>query len=778
MNPISAAKPGTDRRIGADAPRVDAHDKVTGRLRYAADHTPPRLTHACVVTATIGKGVIRRIDTATAARVPGVLLILTHDNMDRLQPVGFVLAGGHAFQSRPPLQSRRVAYRGEIVALVVAESAEAAAQAAADIRVDALAEPFAVNMDAALAQTVDQSSAIPLPFTADKAFGDADRALAGVDVVVEREYRVPAQHQNPMELLATVAEWTGGELTVHESTQAADAVRHGLARQFGLAAERVRVLSPSIGGGFGQKNSLMPHTTLAAAAARRLGRPVKLVLPRAQAYHNASFRPASLHRIRLGGNRDGRMVAAIHESRSQTSRFDLMPALGTDITARMYDLAHFRGHERLVRLDTQTPGFMRAPYELAASFALESAVDELATRLAIDPVALRLLNDTPRDPLTGKPFSSRRLSDCLRRGAQRFGWSQRSLRPGSMRAADGSLVGFGVAAGAYKAATAPAMARVRLHADGTVDAAVGVHEMGQGARTAIAVTIAEVLGVDASRVRLTVGDTSAPPQHLTAGSWGTATAVPAVQQAALAVRAALFELARTTPSSPLHRVPPSAIQLDGAALRSAGGATVPIRDLLYDARQQSIEREARWQAPGQPAEAMQRAMQGLAAAQGPEYAGFVAMSYAAQFAEVHVNARTGQVRVARALGVFDCGRVVSRRTARSQALGGLVWGIGAALAEQSEVDPRFGGFLNADIAEYLVPVHADIGELEVDFIDEADPLLNAAGVKGLGEVVTVGAAAAIANALYHATGHRFTSLPIRIEEVRHALSPVGGTPTT
>lgn len=760
MPTTSVPRPGP-----ADA-RVDAVDKVMGRTRYAADHLPPRLAHAMPVPATVGKGTIVSIDVAAASRVKGVLLILTHQTMERLAPPRFLFAGGHASQSVGMLQSNVVGYRGQMIAMVVAETLEAATEAAARVTVRYDKAPFTVRMDDPGAERLAQARALPLPAMADKVFGDADSALrdAGL-VVVDRRYQTPPQHQNPIELIGTVAQWDDGRLTVHEPTQAAEAVRQGLALQFGLDPSAVRVISPYIGGGFGQKNALLPHTAVVAAAARRLGRPVKLVVPRAQAFHAASFRPASGHRVRIGATRDGRMVGAVHETDSQTSRFDLMPALGTEMTARMYGIPNFRGQESLVRLDTQTPGFMRAPYEMAASFAFESAVDELAYRLNMDPVALRVLNDTQRDPVSGKPFSSRHLAECLRRGAERIDWARRSPVPRSMRTADGSLLGLGVAAGAYKAATAPAIARLRLEADGSVAVSVGGHEMGQGIRTAIALTVAGVLGVPAARVRIVLGDTVAPPQHVTAGSWGTATVVPVVQQAATEVRAELIALATGTPRSALHGLPADRIGVADGMLSGPGGQAVPIAIVLQDAHRTHLEREVRRLAPGQGGPAMDRTLQGLPAAAGPEYPEFVAMSYAAHFAEVHVHPRTGKVRVARALAVIDCGRVVSPRTARSQVYGGLVWGIGAALSEASEVDPKVGGFLNADIAEYMVPVNADIGELEVDFIDRPDPRLNAAGVKGLGEVASVGASAAIANAVFHATGQRFSRLPIRPDDV-------------
>jgi xanthine dehydrogenase YagR molybdenum-binding subunit len=570
-------------------------------------------------------------------------------------------------------------------------------------------------------------------------------------VVVEAEYVGPPQHHNPMELLATVAEWQDGALTVHESTQNTEGLRFGISRQLGIDPANVRVISPYAGGAFGQKNSLGPHTTFAAVAARRLGRPVKVVLPRDQTFHGASFRPATRQRIRLGAQRNGRMVAMIHQTWQQTSRHDLFVTMGSDVTSRFYNLPNFRSENHLVRTDVQTPGFMRTPWEHIAAFAIESAVDELACALNRDPVELRLANDAAADPVTGKPFSSRHVAECLRRGASRFGWSKRDPKPGSMRAANGDLLGWGVAIGVYPGDIVPTRARVRVHRDASVDVSVGAHELGQGIRSAIAVVVADRLGADPSGIRLTIGDTVAPPQHLTAGAWGTASVCPAVYDACNKVREELFALAGT----PSNRTSKQAEPLSPSAIVRA----------LDGAGRAYVEATATRLAPGQPHEAFDHALQGLVAQAGPEYPDFVCFQFIAHFIEVSIDPNTYQVRVPRAVSVVDCGKVVSARTARSQVLGALVWGIGACLREVSEVDPRFGGFLNANIAEYHVAVNADIGDYSVDFIDEPDFTFNPVGAKGLGEVALAGVAPAIANAIYHATGRRFRTLPVRLDDL-------------
>lgn len=750
--------------LGSDQQRIGALEKVTGGTRFAADDTRPGLAYAMLIPAAIGKGRIECIDTQAAEAMPGVLLVLTHESMDRLESPGFVFGGGWGFQSLALMQTNRVAYRGQPIALVVAESLEAAVEAAARVRVEYEEEPLSATLDAPGAETLRQSEALPFPMFAEKTVGDADATMEGADVVVEAEYLTPPQHQNPMELLATVAEWHEGTLVVHESTQNAEGLRWGLSHQLGIDPAHVRVISPYAGGGFGQKNSLGPHTVFAAVAARRLGRPVKIVLPRAQTFHGAAFRPATRQRVKLAADRSGRMLAAIHETWQQTSRHDLFATMGSEVTSRLYDLRHFRSAEYLVRTDVQTPGFMRAPWEHNAAFAFESAVDELAEQLGLDPVEFRLANDPRLDPVTGKPFSSRHVAECLRRGASLFGWARRDPTPGSMRAANDDLLGWGVALGCYPANIVPTRAQVRLNRDSSVEVSVGGHEMGQGLCTAVALVVADRLGVDPAHVRLTVGDTTAPPQHLTAGSWGTAAACPAVHQACNQVRAELFSLAAVQPDGVLKGTEPAEMALQSAQISGPAGRKVGITEVLNSASRDFVEGATQWLAPGQTPESFAHAEQGLVTPAGPDFPDFVAFSFIAHFVEVSVDPDTYVVRVPRVVSVVDCGKVVSGRTARSQVLGGLVWGLGACLREASDVDPRFGGFLNADIAEYHVAVNADIGDYTVDFIDEPDFTFNPVGAKGLGEVSMVGVAPAVANALHHATGRRLRSLPIRLDD--------------
>ena len=747
--------------IGANAQRVDGREKVMGKPIYGADRLPARTVFAVPVAATVGKARIAAIDTGAAERVKGVLAVLTYRSMDRLQKVEFSFAGGQAIQSHFPMQGPEVRYRGECIALSVAETPESAYEAASLVLATYEEQPFAVEMTAAGGTEVVQAKATA--YFPDFVKGDPVPLIDAAPVSVDALYYSAAQHHNPMEMLSTVAEWHDGSLVVHEGTQAAQAMKIGLVIALGLTEDKVRVISPYIGGAFGQRGAISPHTVLAAVAARRVGRPVKLTVPRAQIFHATSFRAATEHHIRIGADRDGRFVGGLHLVRSQTSRFDLMPYTGEETTSRTYGWPAFRGATTLVQLDTQTPGFMRAPMEMASFFALESAVDELAEKLGMDPVDLRILNDAKSDPISGKPFSSRYLVRCLQRGAERFGWSRRNPAPRSMQTGDGTLIGWGVAAGAYPAYITPAVARIRMHADGKVDLSVGAHEMGQGIRSAIAAVAAEELGVPPGRLRLLIGDTIVPPQHVTSGATGAATISIPIAKASLRVRHTLAELAVKGGRAAFAGVDPALTRLRGGRLHLPNGESASVADILAAARVHYVDGIANGAAPGMSQDALKQAALGKVAFFGPEFPTHVSFSYIAHFAEVQIDPLVPRARVTRMLSVADCGRVLSRRTAESQLLGGLVWGIGSALTEASEVDPRFGGFLNNNIAEYQIPANADVRSLEVELLDTPDLVFSEIGAKGVGEVACVGAAGAIANAIYHATGKRVRALPIRIE---------------
>ncbi|MFG1696096.1 xanthine dehydrogenase family protein molybdopterin-binding subunit [Nonomuraea sp. NPDC049309] len=626
-------------------PRVGGgKEKVTDSARFGADRTPEGCAYAMPVVATVGKGRITRLDTADAEAVPGVLLILSHLDDPGIEPAGHIMSDGYASQSPQPLLDDRVAYRGRPIALVVADTLIAAAHAASLVRAEYDEEPSAVEPDAEGAETVPQEEALPRPFLADVVAGDADGAYERSPLRIDEVYEAGPQYQVPME------------------------------------------------------HALQPHLAPLAAAARRVGRPVKLVLPRARTFHASSSRPKARHRVRLGADRSGRLLAAIHEVDQQASRHDLLPATYTEIASRLYDIRNFRGRRRHVRTGTRAPGHMRAPFELQAAFALESAIDELAVAAGRDPVELRLANDARTDPVTGKPFSPRRLAACLRRGAELFGWERRSPDPCSMCEADGTLVGWGVAVGAYPSKTVPVQVRLTAGADGRVLLDAGGHEVGQGITTALVAAVSGDLGIPPDAVAVAAGGTGGVPHHLTAGARGTDSTL-------LAVHAALRELRQRLGAGPEGPV-------DVAAAVKRTGAD-------------EVMAEAVTRAPGQPPEAIDRMRRGLVAPVGPEYPGFVTFSFIAHFAEVRVEPVTRRIRVSRMVSVADCGRV----------------------------------------ADYAIPVNADVGAIEVDVIGEPGYTLTPMGVKNLGEVAPVGVAPAIANAVFHATGRRVRRLPILIEDV-------------
>lgn len=712
-----------------DRARVDARDKVLGATVYPGDVPVARILHAMTVPSRIAKGTLTALDTSAAMRVPGVVRVLTPDDFPSPAPVS-----EDGPPPPPPTLEWRIAYRGQPIALVVAETLEAAIEGAEAVRPSYAPEPFAALIDS------EDSERDP---GEDVVFGNAEVALSSAATTVEATYVSPTQHHNPIELLVTTAVWEDGRLMIYECTQSSAGTRGATARALRLDPAIVDVKSAYIGGGFGQKGGIgQRQTALVAQAAMLLGRPVKIVMPRGQIFHLATYRPHSRHHVRLGADANGKMTAAVYDAEQEQSRHGFFPcAEYHESTCRLYGIENYRGTAADIRIDRQPPGWMRAPHPQAACFAFESAVDELAHKLGRDPVTLRLANDSRIDHRTGNPYSSRFVNECLEEGARRFGWSRRTPEPGSMTASDGTQIGWGVACGAYPSMMVPAIATLRIGADGSTRYAVSGHEMGQGIRTAIAAVLLEGLEIDPDRLEIVIGDTTAAPQHITAGSWGTAGAIPATAKAVARMREAMRELlAGREIAGNLHRQ-------------------------LSTVRRPFLQIEVSEVGPGQGPEALQALRRGAYAVAGPEYPNFTTMSYIAHFVEVHIEPRTRRVRVPRVVSIADCGRVISPRTAASQVRGGVVWALSAALREATEIDPRYGGYLNNDLADYVVAVNADIREIDVGFIDRPDPLANSTGLKGLGEVAMVGASPAIANAIFHATGKRLRELPIRIEHL-------------
>ncbi|WP_029009288.1 xanthine dehydrogenase family protein molybdopterin-binding subunit [Azospirillum halopraeferens] len=722
-----------------DRERIDAFDKVRGATRYAADFQSPGMLHAVLVPSPIAKGTVVRINETDALAVPGVLRLLTSKDFPEPDP-DFEAPTGEDDEdeeegfSAPSTVVDVIAYRGQPIAVVIAETLEAAIEGAEKVTGEYEEEPFSVVMESPGARRE--------PIDEEITSGNAAEAFGRASVVVDETYVSPTQHHNPLELLGAMAVFEDGRLTIYDTTQHTMGVKNAIAASLWIDPARIDVKSTSIGGGFGQKAHAYGYSVIAAHAAILTGRPVRIVIPRGHIFHIASYRPKSVHHVRLGADSSGRMIAVRYVAEHENSLAGgLSPAEYHEGTPRLYDIANYHGGGIQVRLDRPDAGFMRCPFPHQACFAFESAVDELAHKLGMDPVALRLQNDGQIDPMSGKPYSSRFVTECITEGARRFGWSQRSRAPGSMTAPDGTQIGWGMALGNYPSSMSPAIATLRITANGKTRIAISGHEMGQGIKTTIANVLLDGLDIDPMGLEVVVGDTSAAPQHQTAGSWGTAGCVPATFKAVTHMQAALREL------------------LDG---RSVPGS---IHRQLATIRRPYLQVEVSEVAPGQAPEALEYLRVSGDATAGPEYPDFTSMSWIAHFVEVRVEPTTRRIRMPRCVSIVDCGRVISPRTARSQVHGGVVWAFSAALREATEIDPRYGGYLNSDLAEYLVAVNADIGEIEVGFVDKPDPLANSTGLKNLGEVVMAGASAAIANAIFHATGTRLRSMPFRIEDL-------------
>lgn len=684
----------TTRAIGAAITRVDGPEKVTGEARYAFEHRYGDQAYAFAVQSTIARGRIAAIDTGAAGALPGVLSVLTHLDAPRL-------AG--AAGDLKVLQSDAIAYHGQIVALAIAETPEVARHAADLVSVTYAAEPPRVELRADDPRLYTPDHIMPENVT-DTFEGDADAALAAAPVSIDCTYTTPDEHNQPMEPHACVARWTADGLTIHDANQGSHNIRATVARVFGLPEERVRVTSPYVGGGFGSKVFVHPHLIAAVMASQAVERPVKIALTRQQMFSLAGHRTPTIQRVALGAERDGRITAIAHDVVEHTATIEEFAEQTALATRMMYAAPNRRTTHKLAALDVPVPSIMRAPGEAPGMYALECAIDELALACGIDPVELRILNEPEIDPEKGLPFSSRGLVQCLREGAERFGW-ERARTP---RREGRWLHGAGVAASTYPARRRAASATARAEEDGTYRIRIDAIDIGTGARTVLAQIAADELDVPVERVTVDLGDSDLPAAGGAGGSMGTASWGSAIVEAARALR-------------------------------------------------------RRIDAEGLPAEAAGRAGANPAAGR------YSMHSFGAQFAEVRVDADTGEVRVPRLLGVFAVGRMINPRTGRSQLIGGMTMGLSMALHEEAVIDPHFGHYANHDLAEYHIAVNADVEELDAVWIDEEDFHVNAMGAKGIGEVGITGTAAAIANAVHHATGVRVRDLPIRPDRVLAGL---------
>jgi xanthine dehydrogenase YagR molybdenum-binding subunit len=672
---------------------VDGPDKVTGRARYAFEYPVEGAAYVWAVPSAIARGTIRSVDASQALARPGVLAVITSDNAPRLP--------GGGDPELALFQSRQVAYRGQFVAAVVAQTLETARDAASLVVVRYEPAPHDVTLTAGHPGLYKPDFVNPRQQT-DTGCGDFDAVYAAAAVRVDATYTTPAEHNHPMEPHATIAAWHGDTLTLHDATQGPSRAAGQVAAVLGLGSGQVRVIAEHVGGGFGAKG--MPRANVILT-----GRPVKCAVTRAQMVAVTGHRAPSIQRVRLGAGPDGRLAAVGHDVISQTSTLMEFTEQSAVATRHMYAAPHRRTTHRVVRLDVPTPSWMRAPGECPGMFALESAMDELADRCGIDPVELRLRNEPAVHPETGQPFSSRNLAACLREGAARFGWVGRDPVPGVMRAGRW-LCGTGVAASTYPARAAASQARASVSAAGRYQVSIAAADIGTGARTALTAVAAEALGAAEEDVELRIGDSALPPAMIAGGSMGTASWSWAVIKACRALR----EAVRARDGA----VPPGGLAVHADTAPDVG----------------ALPGHARY-------------------------------TFGAQFAEVRVDAGTGEVRVPRLLGVFAAGRIVAPAQARSQLIGGMTMGLSMALHEESAMDPQFGDYSGRDLAGYHIAAHADVLDLDAVCLEEDEPELGPAGAKGIGEVGIVGTAAAIANAVHHATGIRVRDLPIRLDKL-------------
>ena len=723
--------------VGAPNDRVDGRRKITGTAPYSAEYPLPGLVHAVMVTATIGKGRITSIDSRAAERVPGVVAIMTHENAPHVDQK----PADEMAQELMLLQDDIVRYDRQPVAVAIADRFEHAVDAASRVIVHYAPEEPSIAFGRGERYAPKEVHGEPAAFSK----GNPDAAIAASAVRLDNVYTTPVYHHNPMEPHATTAVWNSdGSLTVYDATQGVDTDARTYAHHFGLPVGQVHVISKFIGGGFGCKGTTWSHAVLSAMSAKLTGRPVKLVLTRPQMFSSVGFRPQTQQRVALGAERDGRLSGQIHTATTQTSTFAEFVEPSAMLSGVLYPPANFAMSHELVRLNTATPTFMRAPGESTGSFALESAMDELAVALALDPVELRLRNDVTADA-HGLPFSSRSLRACLTQAADRFDWKRRTPQPGSMRTGD-HLVGLGMAAATYPTNRSAASALVRIAADGSVTVQSAGVDIGTGAYTAFAGVAADLLGVPIANVRMELGDSSYPAAPVAGGSQLTASVGSAVKLAVLDARANLLALVANDPASPLHGVAADAIAMTNGGLFTAGG-----RGETYPA---ILTRHGL------------AALEGRADAQpGAEKKTYAMHAFGAHFVELHVDEALGTIHLQRIVSAFASGRILNAKTATSQYYGGITFGIGMALLEQTHFDDRTARIMNANLADYLVPTSADVPPIEVIIVPEEDTIVNEIGVKGIGEIGSVGVAAAIANAVYHATGRRIRDLPITPEKL-------------
>lgn len=730
--------------IGTPVSRRDGALKVGGAARFAAEVKLDRMVYAALVYGTIPGGRIATLETQAAEAAPGVVLVMTHRNAPRLNPPAMFGSSPTAAGASDlaPMQDDRLHWNGQPIAIVVAETQEQADHAASLVGATYAPEPSTTSWEAALAAGLQAGVFMGEKLSTE--IGDAEAMLAAAPHRVDHVYRTPRHNHNAIEPHAVIAVWHGDELTLHDTTQMVTAEAATIAGIFGIGASQVRVISPYVGGGFGGK-CLSDHQILAAAAARSIGRPVRVALSREGVYRIVGGRTLTEQRVAIGAQADGHFTALIHTGAVAMSAHNNMPEPFITAARSGYAADSFRLSVETARMAMLANIFMRAPGEAVGSFALESAIDELAAELGMDPIELRIRNEPAKDPTSGLPFSSRHAVEAWRSGAERFGWGRRSAAPGARREGEWR-VGMGCAAASYPYVRMPgAAARITLARDGTALVEVAAHEMGMGTATTTAIAAADRLGLPLDRIEVRYGDSIIPGAILAGGSQQTAAIGGAVIAAHRALVADLLRLAGN--SSPLAGLSAAEVVSENGGLAKCddAGRCESYATILERAQRNSVTAA---ETASLPLETMHWSMH----------------SYGAMFCEIRVNAVTGETRVSRFLGSFDCGRIINPKTAASQFRGGIVMGLGLALMEETQFDERSGRIMNPSLAEYHVPVHLDVPEIEVMWTDAPDPR-TPMGARGVGEIGITGVGAAVANAVFNATGKRIRDLPVTLDKL-------------
>lgn len=714
------------RYIGKEMSRVDGVAKVTGQAKYAAEFQVKNAAYGFIVQSTIAKGSIKSLDTSEAEKQSGVIKIFTHLNSVKTN------AKSDAFCA---LQNEKIVFNGQPIALVVAESFEQARFAARLVKAEYLKEEHLTETEKA--PTVPSRSA--------KMRGNPQEAFQASPVKISAEYTIPIEHHNPMEPHAAIAIWEGDKLSIFDKSQGVKVVQNHLAKSFGIVPENVRVISSFVGGAFGASLNPNYYPFLTAAAAREIKRPVKVNYTRRQMFTGHGYRPYTIQKVQIGATKDGKLQAITHEVIGNTSTFENFSETPNGFGRTLYNCPNYDTPYKLAKTDLPTPTWMRAPGIVSGAFAVESAIDELAYELKIDPLELRIINYAETDPETGRPFSSKALMDCYKQGAAKFGWERRNAMPRSMR--DGKwLVGWGMATGTWGAMQVPASIKITLKADGTANVGSATADIGPGTYTTITIIVAEFLGISPDKVTFELGDSDLPNAPSQGGSFTTSSVGSAAHGAALNIRKKLFDLAVKDFGFADVNVEDTEMAKGFLLSKNDSSKSVAIAELMKKNNLSEI-------------------VENYASMPNKERSNYATIAHGAQFVEVKVDEDLGIIKVTKVVETTAAGKIINPKTSHSQEMGGIVWGIGMALQEQTEIDHRYGKMMTTNLADYHIPSNADVHKIETDFIEEDDKIVNSLGVKGMGELCLVGIPAAIANAVFHATGKRIRTLPITLDKI-------------